>query len=218
MQLIIDGHVRVFVDLRLFRARFALPPEFGVALFEPKDFTGLGSIDRAGPQLNAVRAAVLGAIPPRLAPRELAELLPRLSAQFRQQLYAINDHVGLRDVEIDYAVSGFEEICRELHYALLRARRGDGPPPAFPHIYQHWLQSMTRVSQRLHLYDHQGERWSVQIVTTAYGRAGMIVHTPGGIHYIRDAALACPAEGFMLALLRDVVAALLAAAAPQAEL
>jgi hypothetical protein len=55
MKLLIDGISHTFMPIRAFRTAHNLPPEFGVALFEPKDYTGLGSINRAGAEERRAR-------------------------------------------------------------------------------------------------------------------------------------------------------------------
>lgn len=205
MILTIDGERRLFAPIKAFReaqAAHGLPPEFGVATFEPKDFTGLGHIDRAGAELNAVRAAVLAAIPARLTLPQALAFVPQLTRLFTDQLYAINAQVNLRAVEIEFAAAGFADVCQAHVYAL--ARGGDAP---FAATYGEWLDRTVRVSQTVH---HDGE-WEVQIVTHAYGRAGLIARRGGETHYVADAALGCPAEGYMAALLAEVAARLTAA-------
>jgi hypothetical protein len=209
MNLLIDGERRAFVPLKQFRAEQHLPPDFSVALFEPKDFAGLGRIDQAGAALNDVRAATLAACdalsPPQPPPVWLAAL-PRLQAHFTDQLNHINADIGLRPVEIEFAAAGFRDVCEAVIFARVRA--GDAVP-TFGGIYADWLDSTTRVSQTLHPYTHDGHTWGVQIVTHAYGRAGLIVHTGEAIHYVADDALGCPAEGFMLHLLAAMAERLL---------
>jgi hypothetical protein len=197
VRLTIDGAARQFVPVKAFRAEHGLPPEFGVALFEPKDFAGLGRIDGAGADLNAVRTAVLNAIPAELALRGWLGFVPTLTDVFTAQLRDINARVNLRDVEIEFAAAGFADVCNATVYALLR---GDAPP--FAAVYGEWLDGTARVSQRRHEYGG----WQVRIVTHAYGRAGMIVAGGGATHYVADAAIGCPAEGYMAALLGDVAA------------
>jgi hypothetical protein len=51
----------------------------------------------------------------------------------------------------------------------------------------------------------------VQIIAHAYGRAGMVIHASDETFYVYDAALGCPAEGFMSTLLSDIAARMLAA-------
>ncbi len=197
MRLTIDGSPRDFTPIKAFRAAHDLPSEFGVALFEPKDYSGLGRIDRAGAELNGVRTAVLAAIPPKLPLPQWIAYLPQLTRLFTEQLYAINPQVKLHDVEIEFAAAGFADVCQAVVYANLRP-----PPPPFEAIYARWLDDTTRVSQTVHPYGD----WRIQIVTHAYGRAGLIVQMDAETHYVQDAALACPAEGFMASLLSDAAA------------
>ncbi|MBI1259189.1 MAG: hypothetical protein GC204_17095 [Chloroflexi bacterium] len=199
MRLTIDGAAHTFIPIKSFRDAHKLPPEFGVALFEPKDYSGLGRIDQAGAELNGVRTAVLAAIPASLWPQQWLTFIPELTRLFTDQLYAINNKVKLHDVEIEFAAAGFADVCQAVVYALLRTR-GDMPP--FEAIYGDWLDQTVRVSQTVHRYGD----WQVQIVTHAYGRAGLIVQTDAETVYVQDAALGCPAEGYMAALLADVAA------------
>lgn len=211
MKLLIDGERRVFVPLKQFRAEQHLPPAFSVALFEPKDFTGLGRIDQAGAALNRVREAVLAAFdalaPPQPPPVWLAAL-PRLQAHFTDQLVSINAEVGLRAVEIEFAAAGFRDVCEALIFARVRAGTG-ATMPTFAAVYADWLDSTTRVSQTPHPYTHDGHTWGVQVVTHAYGRAGLVVSAGEQTHYVADDTLGCPAEGFMLHLLAAVAERLL---------
>ncbi len=202
MRLTIDGAPREFTPIKLFRQACDLPPEFGVSLFEPKDYTGLGRIDQAGAELNEVRAAVLAAIPPQLTVQQWLSFTPELTRLFTDRLYEINAKVRLHDVEIEFAAAGFADVCQALIYARLR----DSNPPPFEAIYGAWLDQTVRVSQTVHLY----RDWQVQIVTHAYGRAGMIVRRADQIDYVQDSSLGCPAEGYMAALLAEVAQHILA--------
>jgi hypothetical protein len=205
MLFLIDGHPRTLISIKDFRAQFNLPPEFKVSLFEPKDYAGLGSIERAGTELNSVRRAVLDAIPPRITQQTLlADVLPNLERGFEAQLYAINAQVGLKDAEIGFAVSGFSDVCRAWSYAYLRAHIAKSAPPDFNSIYADWLNDSIRVSQTRHPY----QSWQVQVLTHAYGRFGLIVHMDKETHYLYDPSLACPAEGYMQTLLIEVIRAL----------
>jgi hypothetical protein len=201
MLLTIDGAPRQLIPIKDFRAAHDLPPEFGVSLFEPKDWTGLGRIDRAGAELNSVRAALLAAIPPRMTAYEWLLFSPTLAHLFEAQLYEINPSVGLKDVEIEFAVAGFSDVCQGLWYALAS---GSGANPLFHHVYSEWLNNSIRIFSTLYPYTHQNQTWEVQIFAHAYGRAGLIIRTPTETHYTYDPALGCPAEGFMTSLMREI--------------
>jgi hypothetical protein len=205
MRLTIEGAARNFTPIKGFREAYHLPPEFGVGLFEPKDYGGLGRIDQAGAELNGVRTAVLAAVPALLPLQEWLSFIPDLTRLFSNQLYAINSKVKLHDVEIDFAAAGFADVCQAVVYARLRVR--DETPLPFEAIYRGWLDQTARVSQTVHLYSN----WRVQIVTHAYGRAGLIVQMESETAYVQDAALGCPAEGYMAALLADVAAQIMIA-------
>ena len=205
MHLTIEGVLRAFVPIKAFRETYHLTPEFGVSLFEPKDYSGLGRIDQAGADLNAVRAAVLAAIPLTLSLQQWLTFIPELTRRFTDQLYAINPRVKLHDVEIEFAAAGFADVCQAVVYALLRTRDLSAPP--FEAIYGDWLDQTARVSQTVHPYHD----WRVQIVTHAYGRAGLIVQMDSETAYVQDSALGCPAEGYMAALLAEVAAQIMRA-------
>jgi hypothetical protein len=211
MRLTIDGQPRQLTPIKDFRAAHSLPSEFGVALFEPKDYTGLGRIDHAGAELNTVRAALLDALPVHLPARDWLAFLPDYARLFEEKLYAINAQVGLKDVEIEFAVAGLSDVLHQVAYALLR---GFTPPPArefFHTIYSQWLDNSVKVFSESYSYDHAGQAWQIQLIAHAYGRAGLVVRTTGEIHYVYDPALGCPAEGFMTALLAEIVGRMLAA-------
>ncbi len=202
MRLTVDGTPREFEPIKAFRHTHQLPPEFGVALFEPKDYNGLGRIDRAGAELNRVRAAVLSAIPPNLPLRGWLAFIPDLTRIFRRKLEEINPIVNLHDVEIEYAAAGFSDVCQAVAYARVRDTAA-----SFEATYGAWLDQTARVSQTIHAYG----AWQVQIVTYAYGRAGLIAHDGTATYYIGDSALGCPADGYMAALLAEVAAQILSA-------
>ncbi len=197
-----------FLAIKGYRAAHALPDSFSVAHFEPKDYAGLGRIDSAGLELNAVRTATLAQIEALTGRTPLAWLdaIPALQSDFERALIGINGLICLRPVEIEFAAAGFGDVCRAFAYALLRAQ-ADGTAPTFARIYGEWLDSTVRVSQTVHRYVHNGAEWRVQIVTHAYGRAGMIiVREDGATDYVADATIGCPAEGYMAALLGEVTA------------
>ncbi|MEQ8671811.1 MAG: hypothetical protein RLP44_05045 [Aggregatilineales bacterium] len=208
MHVTIDGHTHTLIDLKTFRRERDLPLTFGVAYFEPKDYTGLARIDTAGADINALRDAVLKAIPSSLTLPELLGFTSTLTELFRTQLYAINDNVNLKDVEIEFAVAGFSDVLQAHFYERMRASAAKNPPQSFGMIYGTWLNDTVRISQQTHDYVHQGATWRVNILNNAYGRFGMIVELPDETVYVADASLGCPAEGYMFNLLRDVIAKL----------
>ncbi len=201
MHLTIDGQARQLEDIRTFRDAHNLPESFGVALFEPKDYTGLGSIEQAGNALNSVRKSITEFVPERLPIRQMVSFLGFLAMQFRSELYRINERVGLRDMEIDFAVNGFDAVNNKVFYALVRNK---SQPLEFMAIYGEWLGEETRVSQQVHEYPHQNTLWRIHILNNPYGRIGLRVDTGAQIHYLQDESLACPAAGFMVGLMQDV--------------
>lgn len=211
MQLQIDGEIRTFVPVRDFRQQQNASYNFGVAMFEPKNYAGLGRIDSAGSDLNDLRRTILESIPSGITLKGWIDFLPHLTQLFHNLLLQINVEIGLREPEIDHAVAGFNDVCHALVYAIIRAHKAGEPTPTFQPIYDQWLNSTVRVSSTAHSYINHGQVWAVQVVNHAYGRAGLIVWTDDTTHYLYDNMLGCPVEGFMAALLKDVAASILEA-------
>lgn len=211
MELLIENQRQTFMPIRDFRVQHDLPGEFGVALFEAKDFTGLGRLDRAGGELNIVRQAVLDAIPAEMPLGGWLDFLPQLEQLFEWKLHEINPQVGLKDVEIEYAVGGFRDVCEALVYAMIRARAAGTAMPEFRQVYFDWLSDTTRVSSSVHHYIHKGDIWAVQVLHHAYGRTGLVIWTEKQTHYVQDNTLGCPAEGYMASLLHEVATRILTA-------
>ena len=210
----IDGQPRLFTPIRLYRLWHRLPEAFGVALFAPKDLSGLGHIDRAGGALNGARAAVLAALPRDVPASGWLAFLPLLGRVFAGSLLSVNAQVSLKRVEIDFAVAGFNGVCEAVAFALLRAQIYPLPPLSFAAIYGDWLDNSVRVAATGHAYVHEGARWTVRLVQHAYGRAGLMVERAEATDAVYDAALGCPAEGFMAGLLADVGARMLSGTTP----
>jgi hypothetical protein len=213
MQLQIDQDTHTFVPIKDFRQQRSLSYEFGVSLFEPKDYAGLGRIDGAGMELNDLRQVIIDSIPTGMTLQAWLDFLPHLSQLFQNMLVQINTDIGLRAPEVDHAVAGFTDVCHALVYAMIRARKANQPLPTFQDVYDHWLNNSVRVSNTVHSYIHNGEVWAVQVVNHAYGRAGLVVWTESDTHYVYDNILGCPVEGFMAALLKEVATHILAATA-----
>lgn len=199
MILVIDGISYSFTPIKAFRMAHNLPESFSVASFAPKDYAGLGRIDRAGSELNMVRAAVLKAIPERIPFANLLMVVDDLTRLFEAQLMSINAQVGLREAEIGFAVAGFSDVCQAWVYALIRAKSTQVVPD-FQTVYSEWLNSTVRLFADVQMY----ESWRVQVVAHAYGRIGLLVYRPDATDAVYDPTLACPAEGFMTGFLSDV--------------
>lgn len=192
------------IPLRDFRQQHDLPPTFSVGHFEPKDLSGLGRIDGAGPQLNALRDRLVAAVPSALALPDLPGVVEMLETAFARELTAINTVIGLRQPEIDFAAAGVGAVLRLWVDALIRHRLTGNAVPDFACLYAVWLDDSTRLSQTVHPYAHAGQTWQVQIINNAYGRCGLRVQLAAETVYVADNGLACPAAGFMVGLLRDL--------------
>lgn len=188
-----------FIPIKQFRAVYDLPPTFGVAMFEPKDFTGLAALDQSGQLLKQLQRAVMKAIPEHITTPTLLSVVDDLRTTFRQELEAINKSIGLRPPEVDFAVAGFGDVLMAWAYTLISQREGAN----FVAVYHQWLQDSLRLSQTVHTYTHDDAIWRIQVVNNVYGRVGLRVEGEH-ITYVQDTLYACPAQGFMATLLTDV--------------
>jgi len=201
----IDGQPREFISVKVFRAEMGLSSDFGMELFMPKDYSGLGSTHHASAALQSVRQAILEAVPRQPPQSWLASTLA-LQIQFRKDLVAVNESIGLKGSEIEFAAMGFGEVLQAFVYALLQAQMKQTPPPSFSDVYQHWLNGTVAVSRATYFHRTQEPPWRIQLVRTAYGRCGLIIHTSCETHYVHDPVHSCPVESFMVSLLSDVAA------------
>lgn len=206
MNLRVQGKLQNFTSLGEFQQRFDLPSSFRLDMLQPKQDRELGSIEQAGEALNEVRTRVIDVIPQDVAPTQWMTEVATLASTFEAELNRINAYVGLRPVEIDFAVEGFRGVCSAVAFAVVRAHTTRTEPPSFHEIYAEWLQDTVQISQEMHEYIYGDETWQLQIVSHAYGRVGLVVTTPHDVHYVVDKSLACPAEGYMARLLHDVAA------------
>jgi len=200
VRLYLEGQWRDLLALRAFRQAHALPADFGVGRFAPKHDDGLAHLDAAGQALSLVRQDVLVALP--AGPSEPLAHLEGLAQAFDAALRRHNGLVGLREPEIGYAVAGLRDALEAWAFARLHPARAQ---ESFAQVYGRWVGESARLDQQCHPYDHRGQAWQVQIISTVYGRAGLRVVDPkGGVHWVADEALACPAEGFMGRLLAEL--------------
>jgi hypothetical protein len=208
MELMIEGALRTLIPIQAFRAAHGLPSAFGVALFEPKDFSGLGRIDLAARSgaLQRLHERVVAQTPSHVPPLNWLDVFEHLARLFEAELRAANDEIGLRESEIGFAVSSFADALNAYAYAVVRAHVEGLPLPCFREVYKQWCADSVRLSQTRHAYAHGQSDWQVQIIYTVYGRVGLAVQTDQSRHYVADGQYACPAEGFMSRLLAAVAA------------
>jgi hypothetical protein len=202
MHLIIDNAERELIPIKEFRQRHALPDSFGVAFFEPKDFAGLAAIDKAGQEMNELRQGQMKMLPEKITKMDLLNISDEQREMFRAGLYSINDKIGLKPEEVEFAVAGFGDVLRNWAYALIRA------DAEFRAVYYQWLNDSVRVSQEEHEYLHESESWRVHILNHAYGRMGLRVEIEENTYYLADGIYACPAEGYMQGLLGEICEAI----------
>jgi hypothetical protein len=205
VQFTIEGIRYDLIPIKAFRAVHQLPATFNIGLFDSKDYTGLGRIDEAGAALNQLRTTVMAALPERLLPLNWLSVLPEITRLFETQLYQINDQVGLRDVEIEFAVAGFNDALQAYAYAFVYSITTRTPAPNFHSVYTEWLNGTIKIFSQEHSYLLDGESCTIQVIAHAYGRIGLFIQADKS-YAVYDPMLACPAEGFMTTLLTDVAA------------
>ena len=208
MQLVIDCSSHTLLPIKQYREQWSLPENFSVALFEPKDYTGLARINDAGAEMQSLRDAVLNDLPKQIGVADALNQVDRLIQVFDQHLTLINPTVQLKQVEIDFAVAGFGDMTRAWLYAIIPAVTSQQDKPSFTQVYSDWLTQSIRVSSQVHEYPYHQDTWQIQILNNVYGRFGLQVKRGGKVDYVADAIYTCPAEGFMFSLLKDVTSQL----------
>lgn len=204
MQLLIDRERREFLPIATFRAAYNLPYTFGISHFEPADRPRSGWGGDAEAELAEVQQAVLDAMPAQLPVWGWSMALPPLVTLFQNKLDAAAPLLDMSSREVAFAVNTFSELCQKYLHAVIRARVTGQPFPVFGDVYTAWLESTVEIGGAVHPYVHQGGVWAVQVVSHAYGKAGLVVWTDTDTYYIEDNAQRCPAQPFMEALLTAV--------------
>ena len=204
MKLVIDDTEHDLLPIKTFREQHNLLGTFGIAQFEPKNYEGLGRLDKAGSDMNDLRDHVLQLIPDSITIQELMGFIDHIQFQFQTDLFNINEAISLKDVEVEFAVAGFGDVLRSMIYKMIPAKASKQEMPAFEGIYYGWINDSVRVSSQIHKYPHHSEIWHIQVINHVYGRAGLKVQRSDEVVYIEDGHYLCPAEGFMYALLKDV--------------
>lgn len=202
--LFIGGERIVFIPLNAFRAMHMLPEQFSIRHFDPKDNSGMARIDHAGEIYRDLETAVMAAVPERLSILSLLDACDQLEVAFRSALERVNPDIGLRDVEIDYAVAGFADMLCRWCYALIQTKTTNQSAPAFSQVYGDWLGESIRIAAREIAYAHSGDIWQIRVVNHVYGRIGLQVRMASGVQYVADHTHACPAEAFMARLLQRI--------------
>ena len=211
MQLLIEQHYQTLIPMPSFREQWSLPQDFGVALFEPKAWTDLGSIEGAGRELAMVRQRVAQAVLAPLKPADLIAVIETLTRYFEQELQAVNVQIGLRAVEIDFAVAGFQDVLQAAAYRLIQLVQIYRIEPGqikekfdFSAVYQTWLDDSVRISTTVHRYPHGEIEFKVRVLNNIYGRVGLEIEVAGEKFYVLDMGLACPAASYMRGLCGEV--------------
>lgn len=218
MQLVVHQQKRTFISVQAFRAQWQLPHDFGIAIFEPKDWE-VGSMDGAGGRLLAVKERVIAAVHPQLTFPELMPAVEALTLVFEAGLKQANLQIGLRPEEIDFAVSGFRDILQAAAYRLIQlSYTGRNEPLCrqfdYSTVYQAWLNDSVRVSSVTHSYRYEALLFEVRIIYNAYGRVGLEIKNGPETYYVMDMSLACPAASFMRDLCDEAAQALCRALTP----
>jgi hypothetical protein len=111
--------------------------------------------------------------------------------------------VGLRDVEIEFAVAGFNDALQAYAYAFAYANTTHTPLPDFQSVYTEWLNGTIKIFSQQHSYLVDDQTCTIQVIAHAYGRIGLLIHA-AETYAVYDPILACPAEGFMTTLLTEI--------------
>jgi hypothetical protein len=211
MQMTINGHLQTFIPLQTFRQQWHLPDDFNLAYFEPKAWQGLGSVEGAGPALALLKQRVVAAVPSLTTPAKLLSHIELLTRIFQQELIAANTQIRLQEVEVDFAVAGFQDVMQTAGYRLIQLSqlyRGDLAQIQakfdFLAVYQEWLDSSVRIASRKTIYPWAGQQFRVRVIYNAYGRVGLDIRVAEEVYYVMDTALACPAASYMLSLCQEV--------------
>ncbi|MCB0154621.1 MAG: hypothetical protein KDF65_07475 [Anaerolineae bacterium] len=218
MQLEVDGQERTFIPLKLFQARFNLPDEFGSAYFEKKDWD-IGSLNGGAEALSSVKKDVTRIVPSTLTLTDLLHQPEQLAATFRTSLEAVNLHIGLTQVQLDFAVDGLHNLLLAVVYELVRLHhlfRGDVQQIQatfdFTALYRNWLNQSVSIFGQSYDYHHEGLCFEIKTISYLYGRMGLRIENAGEVYYVADSTLACPAAGFMGDLAEALALALCRAA------
>jgi hypothetical protein len=219
MQLKINNQQYSFTPLQTFRKHWQLLDDFTIDRFDPKNWSGLGSVETAGPTLKKLKQRVIEATPPVIIPIRLIDQIDASTNIFRQELETINSQIGLRPAEIDFAVAGFQDVLHAAGYHLLQLAHTHRHNPAligqhfdFAGVHQTWLDESVRISATVHSYLSGDNQFQVRVIYYAYGRVGLEVTVPTGeCFYVTDLRLACPASGFMETLEEQVAQVLVQA-------
>ncbi|GAB1420682.1 hypothetical protein MASR2M15_07930 [Anaerolineales bacterium] len=210
MRLVIDGQERELGSLAAFRQAHQLGAEFGIQSLSEKDFEGLAILDGHNHQhLGQIEGALMKAVAAQSEAEGLLDRVDTLQSLFQSSLLAINDEIGLKLVEVEFAEAGFGDMLRLYAYEMIRSRALKQAAPDFDVIYRRWLDDSVQLSTPPLRYPYQDEVWELQTIHTHYGRSGLKVRQANGqIDYLMDGRFACPADGFMQGLLRKVCQAL----------
>lgn len=218
MQLTLHGVLHNFTTLAAFRAQWQLPDDFNLARFSPKDWTGLGSLDHGGPALAHLRQVMVSAVPSAIPLHRLRDQVLALSGLFFGQLQLANVDIGLREVEVDFAAAGFQDVLDatamhliQLSHTYPRDLAQIQSRFAFEAVYQNWLDASARVFEQEHHYSQTGVDFTVRVVHNPYGRVGLEVQVKDETVYVADPVLACPAAGYMHDLEAELAVAMCAA-------
>lgn len=180
-----------------------------MTIFETKEWQGLGSVEGAGQALATVRQQVLQAVPTQLTLPGLRPIVTELTNLFRRELEIANQQIGLRPVEVDFAVSGFYDILDAMVFHLFDLTHRYSAEEIHKHfdfdrVYQAWLDASVRVSTVKHIYRHKDIEFQVRVVYNIYGHVGLEVEVANRRYYTLDMSLACPASTYMRDLCREV--------------
>ena len=195
------------IPINIFRQTWQLPQNFGIKLFEPKDDVDLGSLDNSGQALNIIRDNVMAVIPNIIKQDKLMDYAEMLTQTFEYELIAVNETIGLKPVEVDFATAGFGDVIRAVVYKLVQLFHMYVNAPAkieaefnFMEIYWTWVDDSTRLGGNIYPYSTSEHEFEVRVIYNIYGRIGLEVVVNEEVFYVYDPILSCPASNYMLTL------------------
>jgi hypothetical protein len=212
MQLLIDRARRDFTPITTFRTVHNLPSTFGITHFEPPADPLPAWGREAEAELADVQQSVSDSVPTQLPLWGWPLALPPLVTLFQNKLDAAGPVLGLDSQTTMLAVNTFNELVQRYLHAMIRARVIGQAFPAFADVYAEWLDSTVEIGGAVHPYLYHDEVWAVQVISHAYGKAGMIVWTAAATYYVQDSAQSCRLQPYLEVLFSEVGVRMAAAA------
>lgn len=208
MLLIIDGQPRPFMAVEQFRQLHHLPDDFGVSRFgwiQPPAHKRLAHVRD---QFRELRDAVMRIVLHGNTSPDWMSFGLKLELVFRQRLLALSPVLELSPFEVDHFAGCFGDLCRSYIYYCLCARESQVSIPLFQAVYVEWLSKTTWISPMVQSYWHEGQQWRIQVITNAFGHAGLIIQAESETYFVEHVVEHNPTYRFVISLAVEVAARL----------